>query len=200
MKKILIFLLAALTVCLMLGGCAGQTATDERAEPSAAASQQLSLVVSETPSPDVEEPSSDTSEDSEAATMAEESAEPSPIYADQLEDGTYTIEVSSSSSMFKIVDAQLTVADGEMTAVLTLSGDGYEKLYMGTGEQALEDTEDTYVYFVENDEGMYTYEVPVAALDQDLDCAAWSFRKEKWYDRVLVFQSALISEDAFIVQ
>ena len=121
-----------------------------------------------------------------------------PVYADQINDGTYAIEVSSSSSMFKIVDAQLTVADGEMTAVLTLSGDGYEKLYMGTGEQALADADDVCIYFVEDEAGMYTYEVPVAALDLEIDCAAWSFNKETWYDRVLVFQSALLPEDAYI--
>ncbi len=29
-----------------------------------------------------------------------------------------------------------------------------------------------------------------------IDCAAWSIRKEKWYDRVLVFESALIPAEA----
>lgn len=129
-----------------------------------------------------------------------ESGKPEPIYGNQIKNGTYKIEVSSSSSMFRIIDAQLTVEDGEMSAVLTLSGDGYEKLYMGTGEEASADTDDKYVYFVENDEGKYTYKVPVAALNQDTDCAAWSIRKQRWYDRVLVFQSSLIPEDAITVE
>jgi hypothetical protein len=30
---------------------------------------------------------------------------------------------------------RLTVKEGKMSAVLTLSGTGYEKLYMGTGEE-----------------------------------------------------------------
>ncbi len=173
MRKILISLLWAILVCLLFTGCGTETV------PAA----------SETPSPAVS---------AEPAPI--ESAEPSPIYGSQIKDGTYAIEVSSSSSMFRIVDAQLTVEGGGMSAVLTLSGDGYLKLYMGTGEQALADTDDKCVYFVENDEGLYTYEVPVAALDQDTDCAAWSIRKEKWYDRVLVFQSDLIPEDAFTAQ
>jgi len=135
-----------------------------------------------------------------AQSTDQEADEMTPIYANQIKDGTYAIEVSSSSSMFKIVDAQLTVADGQMSAVLTLSGDGYLKLYMGTGDEALADTDDKCVYFVEDAEGMYTYEVPVAALDMEDDCAAWSIRKEKWYDRILVFQSALIPEDALIEQ
>ena len=106
----------------------------------------------------------------------------------------YTIEVESSSSMFKIVDCQLTVDGETMTAVMTLSGTGYEKLYMGTGEEALAADESEYIYFVEDDEGMYTYEVPVEALDQEINCAAWSTNKETWYDRTLVFQSDTMVE------
>jgi glucose/arabinose dehydrogenase len=119
-----------------------------------------------------------------------------PVYGSQIQDGTYQIEVSSSSSMFRITDAQLTVKDGNMTAVLTLSGTGYLKLHMGTGEEALADTDDKCIYYVENAEGNYTYEVPVAALDQDIDVAAWSIKKETWYDRTLVFESSMIPADA----
>jgi hypothetical protein len=115
----------------------------------------------------------------------------------RLQDGTYQIEVSSNSTMFNIVDAQLTVEGGDMTAVLTLSGVGYEKLYMGTGEQALADTDDKCIYFVENNEGSYTYTVPVESLNTDTNCAAWSIKKQEWYDRVLVFKSSLIPDDAF---
>lgn len=119
-----------------------------------------------------------------------------PIPGARIADGTYPIEVKSSSSMFRIVDAQLTVAEGAMTAVLTLSGTGYGKLYMGTGKEALLDAEENYIPFVENEEGAYTYEVPVEALDIDTDVAAWSIRKETWYDRTLVFESALIPAEA----
>ncbi len=169
MKKIGIFLIAAVLACMMFTACGNETTPTTSDEPT--------------------------------ETVSEETASAqTPIYGNQIEDGTYAIEVSSSSSMFRIVDAQLTVADGEMSAVLTLSGDGYEKLYMGTGEEALADTDDQCIYFVEDEEGMYTYEVPVAALDQDTDVAAWSFNKEMWYDRVLVFQSALIPVEAITVE
>lgn len=131
-----------------------------------------------------------------AESTPAESEKLTPIYGSQIQDGTYKIGVTSSSSMFRIIDAQLTVAGGEMSAVLTLSGTGYEKLYMGTGEEALADTDDKCIYFVENAEGKYTYQVPVAALNEEIDCAAWSIRKETWYDRVLVFESSLIPADA----
>ena len=115
----------------------------------------------------------------------------------KLNDGTYTIDVTSSSSMFRIVDCELNVNNGEMTADMTLSGTGYEKLYMGTGEDAKNASEDDYIYFTENAEGQYVYTVPVKALDADIDCAAFSIRKQEWYDRTLVFESQSLPENAF---
>ena len=131
---------------------------------------------------------------------AQETGQASSVDADQIKEGIYAIDVSSSSSMFRVVDAQLTVKDGAMSAVLTLSGTGYLKLYMGTGEEALKDTDDKCIYYLENDEGKYTYEVPVEALNTDIDCAAWSIKKGQWYDRVLVFQSASIPADAITMK
>ncbi len=172
MKRILIFLLAAVLACVMFTGCNAKTPPATNGTPTPATSGEQIPVQSENPK---------------------------PIYGNQIKDGTYKIEVSSSSSMFRIVDAQLTVVGGEMSAVLTLSGDGYEKLYMGTGEQALTDSDDKCIYFVENADGKYTYKVPVAVLNQDTDCAAWSISKQQWYDRILVFQSSLIPEGAISV-
>jgi hypothetical protein len=91
--------------------------------------------------------------------------------------------------MFRIEKCVLTVKDGEMTAAMTLSGDGYEKLYMGTGEQALTAGDDNCYYFVEGDDGKYTYTVPIKGLEIDVNCAALSIRKQQWYDRVLVFHA-----------
>ena len=38
--------------------------------------------------------------------------------------------------MFKVVNAQLTVKNGQIRALITLSGTGYDYLYVGTGAQA----------------------------------------------------------------
>ncbi len=113
----------------------------------------------------------------------------------ELSDGTYNIEVESSSSMFKVEKAELTIAGEEMTAVITLSGTGYGKLYMGTAEAAQTANEADYIPFVEDANGAYTYTVPVAALDQPMDCAAFSNKKEEWYDRQLTFLSASIGNE-----
>ena len=59
-----------------------------------------------------------------------------PVTADQLIDGTYEIRVDSSSSMFNITACELTVRDGSMTAVMTMSGTGYRYICMANGEEA----------------------------------------------------------------
>ncbi|MDD3797533.1 MAG: hypothetical protein PHE06_16510, partial [Lachnospiraceae bacterium] len=43
-----------------------------------------------------------------------------PIYAADIQDGTYEVKVESSSSFFRIQSARLTVKDGTMQAVLTM--------------------------------------------------------------------------------
>lgn len=126
---------------------------------------------------------------------AKEEEELTPIYGENVEDGSYLIEVESSSSMFRIVKAELQVENGEMEATLTLSGKGYLKLFMGTGEEALEADEDEFIPFIQDEEGAYTYTVPVEVLNQEIDCAAYSKRKEKWYDRQLVFLASSLPGD-----
>lgn len=119
-----------------------------------------------------------------------------PVYAGQIEDGTYPVEVKSSSSMFRITEAELTVKDGEMTAVMTMGGKGYLYVYMGTGEQAAAADESEYIKVEENADGPHTFTVPVEALDEAVSCAAFSKKKEKWYDRSLCFLSSSLPDDA----
>lgn len=116
--------------------------------------------------------------------------------AGELADGTYGITVESDSSMFKIVDAELIVADDQMSAVLTMSGTGYTKLFMGTADEAGAASEDACIVFAENADGAYTFTIPVAELDAPIDCAAYSKKKEEWYDRQLTFLSASIGAES----
>lgn len=124
-------------------------------------------------------------------------ADMKPITADQIKDGTYAVTVDSSSKMFKIVDCQLTVADGKMTAAMTMSGTGYTKIFMGTGEEAAAADEADCIPFAENAQGEHTYTVEVEALDAGISCAAFSKNKEKWYDRTLVFRADSLPLEAF---
>lgn len=123
-----------------------------------------------------------------------------PITGRDVRDGVYTVEVESDSSMFRVVEASLTVESGDMSAVLTLGGKGYLKLYMGTGEEAVQAEEEAYAVYEENAEGQYIYTVPVEALNQELNCTAFSKRKEKWYDHTIFFDAASLPKDALLVE
>ena len=103
-------------------------------------------------------------------------------------DGTYTIDVDSSASMFRVVACKLTVKDGLMTAVLTLSGTGYDYLYVGTGTEAENADSKLWVPFSASADGKYTYTIPVSALDKKIAVAAHSIKNKKWYDRELTFK------------
>lgn len=140
--------------------------------------------------------------DASDMTAAEEVGIPGmePVSAADVADGTYEVEVESSSSMFKITKAVLTVAEGTMTADLTLSGTGYLVLYPGTGTEAAADTEEHYIGYTEDADGAYTYTIPVPALDQPFLCAAFSKNKEQWYDRTLLVRADSLPPEAVLVE
>lgn len=118
-----------------------------------------------------------------------------PVSDNAPEAGIYSIEAESDSAMFKIEQAKLTIAgDGSMEAVITLSGTGYTMLYMGTAKEAAAAAEEERISFVEDAEGAYTYTIPVTALDQPLSCAAFSKKKEEWYDRQITFHAASLQK------
>lgn len=109
--------------------------------------------------------------------------------AAEVKNGTYNIDVESDSSMFKIVNCDLTASDGKLTAAVTLSGTGYGKLFVGTGEQAAAADESKMITYTENAEGKYVYTFDIPALDEPIAVAAFSTKKEEWYDRKLTFKS-----------
>lgn len=138
----------------------------------------------------------DTVVDSTGISQAREalSDDKSAVTADQIKDGVYNVKVDSSSSMFNITECKLAVQNGKMTAVMTMGGKGYLYVYMGTGEEAAKASEADYIVYQEKDTGEHTFTVPVEALDMGIDCAAFSKKKEKWYDRVLVFRADSLPE------
>lgn len=119
------------------------------------------------------------------------------IPASDLRDGVYDVTVDSSSTMFNITACELTVENGTMTAVMTMGGTGYLYVYMGTGAEAVNADESSYIPFEETEDGTHTFTVPVEALDSGISCAAFSKNKEMWYDRTLVFRADSLPVDAF---
>ncbi len=109
------------------------------------------------------------------------------------EDGLYSIAVDSDSKMFKVVGCLLRVRDGNMSATITLSGQGYGYVFPGTGAEAEAAPRESWIPYVEDADGKYCYEIPISALDQEIEVAGWSKKYEKWYDRKLNFRSQTLS-------
>lgn len=184
MRKNIYGIMAA--VCLssvLAAGCGGKNQAETLPAQS---SETMSVQVNET----VEA----TEETAEQQSVGTEGM--TPVLASELRDGVYQIQVDSSSSMFRIEACELTVKDGSMTADMKMGGTGYLKLYMGTGEEAAKAPEEKMIPFEEAADGSHHFTVPVEALDKELDCAAFSKKKEKWYDRVLVFRADSLPADA----
>lgn len=107
-----------------------------------------------------------------------------------LTDGNYQVDVDTGNKMFKVTNCILTSEKGKMYAVITLSGTGYDYLYMGTAADAAEAAAKDYISYVADEAGKYTYKVPVESLDKGIAVAAHSIKNDKWYDRTLTFSSA----------
>ena len=107
-----------------------------------------------------------------------------------LTDGSYQVDVDTGNKMFKVTNCILTSEKGKMYAVITLSGTGYDYLYMGKAADAAEAAAKDYISYVADEAGKYTYKVPVESLDKGIAVAAHSIKKDKWYDRTLIFSSA----------
>lgn len=143
----------------------------------------------------------------ESAAVADASAYAAPeevvtpgmtaIPASSLRDGRYEIQVESSSSMFNITACTLTVENGRMTAAMTMGGTGYLYVYPGTAEEAAAAPEADLIAFEELPGGEHCFTVPVAALDAPVPCAAFSKKKELWYDRTLCFSADSLPLEAF---
>lgn len=132
--------------------------------------------------------------ESAVSEAASESAAASS--ARTLEDGTYTAEFDTDSSMFHVNEASdgkgtLTVKDGQMTLHISLQSKKIVNLYVGMAADApdheadwLQPTTDTVTYSDGTSEEVYGFDVPVEALDTDFQLAILG-TKGKWYDHTV---------------
>ncbi len=114
-----------------------------------------------------------------------------PIYGKDIKDGTYNVTMESSSSFFHIVDCKLTVKKGKMKAVFLIASYSYKCVYMGTAEEAAKAPLEDYVMAEDTDLGT-TFEVPIEALNKEIPLAAFSKKKKKWYDRLVIVDASTI--------
>ena len=132
--------------------------------------------------------------ESAVSEAASESAAASS--ARTLEDGTYTAEFDTDSSMFHVNEVSdgkgtLTVEDGQMTLHISLQSKKIVNLYVGMAADApdheadwLQPTTDTVTYSDGTSEEVYGFDVPVEALDTDFQLAILG-TKGKWYDHTV---------------
>ena len=204
------WLTACVLAALITAGCGRQGASPAASAPesSAAAVQAAAEAGSQAESTAAEagsEAGQSAAEPESKVAAADETVEAvqvvqdwmKPVPASALEDGVYAVAVDSSSSMFRITDCVLAVSGGSMSAKLTMSSDGYTRVYPGSAEEAAAAPEQDLIAAVPNQDSQATFTVPVPALDQGISLAAFSRRKEKWYDRTLVFRADSLPAEAF---
>ena len=136
-----------------------------------------------------------TNESSASSETSVSSAEPTPTEEPDVvpEDGVYTAEFKTDSSMFQANEAcegmgTLTVENGEMTFHVSLRSKKILNLYLGTAEDAkqnesewLQPTTDTVTYKDGTSEEVYGFDIPLKSVDRDFDLALIG-TKGTWYD------------------
>lgn len=136
----------------------------------------------------------------EAAPVAEDAENPGTVAAQ----GYYTFDFSDAAApgvtctgtMFRVVAATLySDKDGVMTATITLSGTGRDKLYFGTAEAAEADAANQMAYssVVKDSKGKDQYvfgPFAVAKLDKVINVAAHSVKGNEWKDYTITFNSS----------
>lgn len=121
-----------------------------------------------------------------------------PIDGNLVADGTYPVEIRSSSKYFRIGEASLHVSGGKMQAEIKMDSTAYECIYPGIGIDAAKADRASYIDLEKVDYGTkFTIDVP--ALNQAFPCAAFSKKRKKWYDRALLVEASSLPEEALAV-
>jgi len=123
-----------------------------------------------------------------------------PAHPDDLFEGLYPVKMRSSSSMFKADHVCLEVKDGHMQAYLFMSSQSYLYMFPGTAMDAANAEEGQYISLMKTSiegEELEAFLLPVSALDEGLPFSSYSRRKEKWYDRTLLFEADSLPAEAF---
>jgi len=142
-------------------------------------------------------PSRDIADASDMTTVKDVEEEGmTPVTADKIKDGTYDISAKSSSSMFRVQNPKLTVADGKMTVTFTTTKT-YTWFFMGPTDKIAGAADSEFLRGTETDEGM-SYTISIEALDEGIACAAYSKNKDQWYARTLLFRADSLPAEALV--
>ncbi len=195
MKKRIITLAGLMALsCALAVGCGNSTSQTET--QSAAQTEAASETQVQTEETQEAESAAETTADTEATESAA-----------TLEDGTYTADFNTDSSMFQVNEmydgkGTLTVKDGKMTIHITLRSTNIVNLYPGLAEDAQKDGAELLQPVVEtvdyNDgepaEEVNAFDVPVPAIDEEFDLALIG-TKGKWYDHKVSVSNPVKAEE-----
>ena len=175
--KLLMVLVSVSMIASVFTGCGNSAETKDSGKAQTEQADTKDSGKAQTEQADTKEDSEDKAEDEQAA----------------LEDGTYTAEFQTDSTMFHVNEAMdgkgtLTVEDGKMTIHISLVSKNIVNLFEGTAEDAQKDgaellqpTTDTINYSDGTSDEVYGFDVPVPALDKEFDLALIG-KKGTWYD------------------
>lgn len=172
----------------------GEEAESEEATEAASEEETTEAVTEATSEEETTEAVTEATSEEETTEAATEKKTDSA--AVELEDGTYTADFDTDSSMFHANEAcdgkgTLTVKDGEMTFHVSLASKNIVNLFVGTAEDAqkdgaqlLEPTTDEVTYSDGTTEEVYGFDIPVPGVDEEFDLALLG-TKGTWYDHVV---------------
>lgn len=108
-----------------------------------------------------------------------------PSDTSTLKDGTYKVNATTDRKMFYLYPKEkdpaqviLVKKNGKMTATITLTGDGYDYIYVGTPAQAKKAGKSKWIKYKKVN-GYYTFTIPVSALDKKITVTPHSSKYEK---------------------
>ena len=122
-----------------------------------------------------------------------------PVYPEDFDEGTYSVDALSSSRFFTITDAELTNSGRSLRGVIRISSTSYAYIYPGTAAEAAAADQSDWIPADESS-GFGEFTIDVEALNKEIPCAAYSKKKSKWYDRDIAFLAESLPQDKLHVE
>lgn len=133
----LIVVLLALVICMSNISFDAMATESKTSAKEETLKSEKSVVEPEKQEAPKNEKSADKSEKQEAI-KGDAGTKDASIYDEngKLKDGTYSVTANTDSSMFGVTSCKLLVQNGQMNAIITLRGMGFDKVYMGKADEA----------------------------------------------------------------
>ena len=191
---------------MLFAGCADKSNTEKTGAEAVSASVETTTTENTTSENADSAPTQSTEEN-----ITEGSSEELPKTQAELNDGVYSADFETDSSMFHVSEAcdgkgTLTVEDGKMTIHVSLGSKKIVNLYPGLAVDAqkegavlLEPTIDTVTYSDGMTEEVYGFDIPVPALDKEFDLALIG-TKGTWYDHKVKVSNPSAKEEKALLE